>query len=87
MRATLFVSAPLPLFILLTGCGRNPNVEVVGSYFPGWMVSLAAAIVLTGICHMVLRRHRLVDVIGHPALMYPGMVVLFTCLLWLCFFA
>jgi hypothetical protein len=25
--------------------------------------------------------------IGHPAIMYPSMVILFTCLLWLCFFA
>jgi hypothetical protein len=71
----------------LAGCSRNPNVEIVGSYFPGWMVSLLIAVALTGIAHGILRRQGLVHAVGHPALIYPSMVVLFTCLLWLCFFA
>jgi uncharacterized membrane protein YraQ (UPF0718 family) len=71
----------------LAGCSRNPNVEIVGSYFPGWMVSLLIAVALTGVSHVVLRRQGLVHAVGHPALIYPSMVVLFTCLLWLCFFA
>jgi uncharacterized membrane protein YraQ (UPF0718 family) len=69
------------------GCSRNPNVEIVGSYFPGWMVSVVIAIALTGAAHVILRRRGLIHSIGHPALIYPSMVVLFTCLLWLCFFA
>jgi hypothetical protein len=69
------------------GCSRNPNVEIVGSYFPGWMLSLSASVVLTLISHTLLRRQGLDRTIGHPAIIYPGMVILFTCLLWLCFFA
>lgn len=69
------------------GCNRNPNVEIIGSYFPGWMISLALGVVLTGLAHMTLRRQRLIQAVGHPALIYPSMVVLFTCLIWLCFFA
>ena len=69
------------------GCSRNPNVEIVGSYFPGWMLSLSASVVLTLISHTLLRREGLDRTIGHPAIIYPGMVILFTCLLWLCFFA
>ncbi|MFC6646382.1 YtcA family lipoprotein [Granulicella cerasi] len=72
---------------LLAGCSRNPNVEIVGSYFPGWMVSLVAGVVLTALAHMLLRRRGLLHSIGHPALMYPAMTLLFTCLLWLIFFA
>jgi hypothetical protein len=69
------------------GCSRNPNVEIVGSYFPGWMLSLTASVVLTLISHTLLRRQGLDRTIGHPAIIYPGMVIFFTCLLWLCFFA
>ena len=36
---------------------------------------------------LLLLRHGLDRTVGHPAIIYPGMVVLFTCLLWLCFFA
>jgi hypothetical protein len=69
------------------GCSRNPNVEIVGSYFPGWMLSLAASVVLTLISHSLLHKQGMDRTIGHPAIIYPGMVILFTCLLWLCFFA
>lgn len=69
------------------GCSRNPNVEIVGSYFPGWMLSLSASVVLTLISHTLLRRQGLDRMIGHPAIIYPCTVIFFTCLLWLCFFA
>lgn len=71
----------------LCGCARNPNIEIVGSYFPGWMVSLALAVLLTSLAHVVLRRLRMLHSIGHPAIIYPAMTLLFTCLLWLCIFA
>ena len=82
----LFISVSLSVFLLF-GCSRNPNVEIVGSYFPGWLIALAIGVVLALGSHTLLRRHGMDHSIGHPALIYPGMVVLFTCLLWLCFFA
>ncbi|QMV18504.1 hypothetical protein GOB94_07250 [Granulicella sp. 5B5] len=87
MRYPLRLAPSFVAALLLTGCSRNPNVEIVGSYFPGWMISLVAGVALTGISHVFLRRRRLLHTIGHPAVIYPAMVVLFTCLLWLCFFA
>jgi len=87
MRTTLSIFSSIFLVFFATGCSRNPNVEIVGSYFPGWMIALTIGIVLTGIAHTLLRRYGLIHTVGHPAIIYPGMVVLFTCLLWLCFFA
>lgn len=77
----------LLLSLFLAGCRRNPNIEVVGSYFPGWMVCLVLGVVLTAISHAMLRRRHMLHRIGHPALMYPAMLTFFTCLLWLMFFA
>lgn len=76
-----------PCIALLAGCNRNPNVEVVGSYFPGWMICLVLGVVLTGLAHSFLRRRHAQHSIGHPALIYPAMVTFFTCLLWLLLFA
>jgi hypothetical protein len=81
---SLFLSLPI---VVLMGCSRNPNVEIVGSYFPGWMLALALGVVLTLTTNSLLRRQGMDRTIGHPAVIYPSMVVLFTCLLWLCFFA
>lgn len=72
---------------LLTGCNRNPNVEIVGSYFPGWMVCLFCGVALTTIAHGLLRRAHAHHRIGHPALVYPPMLILFTCTLWLLLFS
>jgi hypothetical protein len=51
------------------------------------MISLVIGVGLTLAMHSLLRRRRMHHSIGHPAVIYPGMVILFTCLLWLCFFA
>ena len=80
-RTPIFAAA------LLVGCNRNPNVEIVGSYFPGWMICLVLGVVATAAAHTLLRRRHAQHSIGHPALIYPAMLTLFTCLLWLLLFA
>jgi hypothetical protein len=80
-RTLIFATA------FLTGCNRNPNVEVFGSYFPGWMICLVLGITLTSMAHAILRSRHLHLSIGHPALIYPAMLTLFTCLLWFLLFA
>ena len=71
----------------LIGCNRNPNIEIVGSYFPGWLICLVLGVVLTAIAHTWLRRRYALYSVGHPALIYPALLVFFTCLLWLLIFA
>jgi hypothetical protein len=77
-----FWIAALPL----TGCGRAPSVDVLGSFFPVWMFCLTIAIVLTFAVHFVLARCRLDTEVGPPALFYPCVVILFTSVLWLAFY-
>jgi len=86
MRAFLQGFAGLLMSVFLAGCCRNPNVEIVGSYFPGWMISLSIGVALTIAAHRLLRRDRL-NALGQPAVIYPSLLVLFTCLVWLCFFS
>ncbi|MCU1322591.1 MAG: hypothetical protein JWM43_2240 [Acidobacteriaceae bacterium] len=85
--ASTAVASLLLVSPLLAGCNRNPNVEIVGSYFPGWMISLVVAVALSFFVHALLRRRGMEGTLGHPVVIYPGIVLLLTCLLWLCFFA
>ncbi len=87
MRTRLHLFASLVIALSTCGCNRNPNVEIVGSYFPGWMISLGIGVTLTVVAHTFLRKKGMERAIGHPALIYPGMVVLFTSVLWLLCFA
>jgi len=71
---------------ILTSCAHAPSVEVVGSFFPVWMVCLTTAVILTFFVRKQLVRRKLESQVGPVALFYPSMVVSFSCLLWLLLF-
>ena len=83
----LLWTGPFASTMFMLGCGRNPSVEVVGSYFPGWMICLALGVCLTGAAHVLLRRAEIESLSGPPVILYPSLLVLFTCVIWLCIFA
>jgi len=73
-------------FPFLTGCGRAPAINVLGSFFPAWMICLTAGVVLAFAVRFILLRYRLETEVGPLVLFYPCVVTLSTCLLWLIFF-
>jgi hypothetical protein len=73
----------LPAF-LLTSCGRAPSFDVLGSFFPAWLVCVALSLILTAAARRLLLR---LDIsIALPALTYPSLTALFACTLWLALF-
>jgi YtcA family len=73
----------LPAFVL-TSCGRAPSFDILGSFFPAWLVCLALGLVLTVAARWLLLRLHVV--IALPILTYPSLTALFTFALWLAFF-
>ena len=70
--------------LLLTGCERAPSFDVLGSFFPAWLVCLAVSLVLTVAARwLVLRLH---IVIALPVLTYPSLTALFALAFWLALF-
>lgn len=82
---TSLLYVPL-LSILLTGCDRAPAIDIIGSFFPAWMICLAIAVILTFAARYVLLRLRLESEVGPLALFYPSLLTLLTSLLWLAYF-
>ena len=82
-RTLIFAST---ICLLCTGCGRAPSVDIIGSFFPAWIVCLVVAIVLASILRLVLLRFKFESEIAPVALFYPSVVILFSCLLWLIFY-
>ena len=69
---------------LLAGCSRTPSVDILGSFFPAWLVCFAAASLLTALTRLILMRlHMKLDL---PVLAYPALAALLTFSLWLMFF-
>ena len=72
--------------LFLTGCGRAPAINILGSFFPAWMICVTAGVILAFVVRFILLRYRLETEVGPLALFYPCVVVLSTCLLWLIIF-
>lgn len=68
----------------LAGCGRAPSFDVLGSFFPAWLVCLALALALTAAARWLLVRLHIV--IALPVLTYPSLTALLAFGLWLALF-
>jgi hypothetical protein len=75
-----FAFAPL----LLVGCGRAPAVDILGSFFPAWLICLVVAILFTAAGRLVLLRFDMN--VALPVIFYPSFTAFFTFALWLVFF-
>jgi YtcA-like protein len=63
---------------------RAPSFDILGSFFPAWLVCVVLAVFLTVAARWLLLRLRVV--IALPILTYPSLTVLFSLALWLAFF-
>ncbi len=63
---------------------RAPSFDILGSFFPAWLVCLVLGLVLTVTVRWALLRVRIV--LDVPILTYPSLTALFTLALWLIFF-
>ena len=69
---------------LLTGCSRAPSFDILGSFFPAWLMCLGAGLLLTVAARWLLMHAHVV--LALPILAYPSLTALFTLTLWLAFF-
>ena len=69
---------------LVSGCSQPPSYDIEGSLFPGWLVCVAAGVVLAATGRSLLLRARIT--IAFPALVYPCLAAAFTFAIWLIVF-
>ena len=87
MRKTRSGKLVLPLVgFLCAGCSGAPSVDVIGSFFPAWMVCIIAAVVMAFGVRFLLLKFRLESELGHLGLFYPCVVVVLACGMWLVLF-
>ena len=76
-----FLLAPL----LLASCSRAPSFDILGSYFPAWLMCLALGVVLTAAIRWLLVRLQIEFVF--PIVVYPSLTALFAFGMWLVFYS
>jgi hypothetical protein len=67
--------------MLCTGCSRAPSFDILGSFFPAWLLCLALGLLLTVAARWVLLRVGVA--LALLTLTYPSLAAMFTFGLWL----
>jgi len=76
----------LVTLMLLTGCRAAPQINLLGSFFPAWMLCIGIGVAGTLLLRKVFVRGKLEPHLGLPPLVYFCLWVLLTLASWLIFF-
>jgi len=82
MRTNLLVL----LILLLGGCAHSPTVDVLGSYFPAWMLCIIIGIFSTLIVRLLLIGFGIYAHLRLKPVVFSGTTIFITLTVWLVFF-
>jgi hypothetical protein len=91
LRAGRRCCAPLALWrvaiaLAVSGCSYSPTMDLLGSYFPAWMLCAVIGIVASVIIRQILAVAGINDYVVAPLLTYAALAVSATLIAWLLWF-
>ena len=71
----------------ITGCALSPSVNILGSFFPAWLICIVVGVVLTVLTRQVFVATGIAPDVGPAALVYPCLAGVWIFATWLLVFA
>jgi hypothetical protein len=65
---------------------HSPTVDILGSYFPAWMVCIISGLTLTLVAHWIVQFCHLKPYLGPAPLIYSCLMIVFTFATWILFY-
>jgi YtcA family len=65
---------------------HSPTVDILGSYFPAWMICILSGLTLTFIAHWLIQLGNLKPYVGPAPLIYSCSMIIFTFATWILFY-
>jgi hypothetical protein len=81
------VAFGVPLILAATGCSRAPTFNILGSFFPAWILCGTIGIALAVVVRVIFVRTQLEQELSPLIVIYPCLAALFTFTIWLVFFS
>ena len=81
------ISAAWAPILFAAGCSRAPSFNILGSFFPAWILCGVIGILLTAAARVFFVRIQLEQDLSPLILVYPCLAAFFTFTLWLFFFS
>jgi hypothetical protein len=78
--------APRVALALISGCHMAPSVNILGSFFPPWLISIVTGIVLTVLARRILIATGIDASIRPASVVYPSLACLLIFATWLVLF-
>jgi hypothetical protein len=74
------------VFVLRPLSHRSPTIDILGSYFPAWMICIVSGLTLTLVAHWIVQMCHLKPFLGPAPLIYSGLMIIFTFATWILFY-
>src|SRR6266567_2745428 len=74
------------IFVVRPLSDRSPTIDILGSYFPAWMICILSGLALTLIAHWIVQVGNLKPYIGPAPLIYSCLMIIFTFATWIFFY-
>jgi uncharacterized membrane protein YidH (DUF202 family) len=62
---------------------HSPTIDVLGSYFPAWMVCILSGLALTFVANWIVQISKLESYLGPAPLIYSCLMIIFTFATWI----
>jgi hypothetical protein len=76
-----------PVLLATTGCAYSPSFNILGSYFPSWIVCCAVAAAVTFAAHRLFTKWKIVTELWPLPLVYTALFSFVSCIVWIIFFS
>jgi YtcA family len=65
---------------------RSPTIDILGSYFPAWMICIVSGLTLTLASRWIVRAYRLEAYASPAPLIYTCLTIIYTFGTWIIFY-
>ncbi len=74
------------IFVVRPVSHRSPTIDILGSYFPAWMICIVSGLTLTLVSRWIIRAYHLQPYASPAPLIYSCLTIIYTFLTWIIFY-
>jgi hypothetical protein len=74
------------IFVVRPVSHRSPTVDILGSYFPAWMICIVSGLTLTLVSRWIIRAYYLEPYASPAPLIYSCLTIIYTFMTWIIFY-
>jgi drug/metabolite transporter (DMT)-like permease len=74
------------IFVVRPMSHRSPTIDILGSYFPAWMICIVSGLTLTLVSRWIIQAYHLESSASPAPLIYTCLTIIYTFVTWIIFY-